>query len=170
MNHTMLLGTALCLALSAATVTAAAQDAAPNATQSPAAQPAAPQPKAAPAKVAKAKPLKADAWSGTWAGSLAQVGRAKPFAYMVTLSGKTGRSEYADDHCTGQLVRVGTSGAYAFFTETITNGKLDPASKKGCLDGSLTLVKDASGGLIATWMAARDGKAIVAYGNLAPSK
>jgi hypothetical protein len=157
MKHATILGVAFCLAFAAAIGVAAAQDAA---------QPAAPQPNAAPAKPAKAKP--AD-WTGTWSGSLAQVGRAKPFAFQVTLSGKTGASSYADDNCAGKLARAGTSGGFAFFTETITSGKLDPATGKGCLDGSLTVVKDAGGGLIMTWMAAYGGKAIVAYGTLAPT-
>ncbi len=161
------LGFAFCLALCAATTVAMAQDAAP-----PGAAPAA-APKAAPAKIVKAKPTKPAKpaeWTGTWTGSLVQVGRAKPFAYMVTLAGKTGRSSYADDHCTGKLVRVGTSRDYAYFTETIATGKLDPATQKGCLDGSLTLMREAGGGLIASWTAAHDGKAIVAYGALLPSK
>jgi hypothetical protein len=127
-----------------------------------------PQPAAAP-KATKAKPANAADWSGTWSGALAQVGRAKPFAFQVTLSGKSGSSSYADDHCAGKLTRAATSGGYAFYTEAISDGKFDAATGKGCIDGSLTLVKDAGGSLIATWMAAYNGKAIVAYGTLAPS-
>lgn len=163
MKHAVILAVAVGLALPAAATVALAQDAA----QPDAAPAAMPQPKAAPAKSAKAKP--AD-WTGTWSGSLAQVGRAKPFAFMVTLSGKTGRSSYADDHCAGKLVRAGSSGDYAFFMETITEGKFDAATSKGCIDGSLTFLKDAGGSLVMTWMAAHDGKAIVAYGTLSQTK
>jgi hypothetical protein len=158
---------ALCLALPPVMTTVAmAEDAA---------QANAPQPNAAPADTATAKPVKAKPakpadWTGTWSGTLAQIGRAKPFAFEMTLAGKTGNTSYADDHCTGKLVRAGTSGSYAFFTETITAGKLDPTTMKGCLDGSLTLLKDAGGSLVISWTAAHDGKAIVAYGTLAPTK
>jgi hypothetical protein len=160
MKYAASMAVASCLAFLAATGVVAAQDAA---------QPTAPTPKAAPAKPAKAKPAKPAEWTGTWSGSLAQVGRAKPFAFKITLSGKTGASSYADDNCAGKLARAGTAGDYAFFTETITSGKLDPATGKGCLDGALTMVKDASGGLILTWTAAHAGKAVVAYGTLAPT-
>ncbi len=158
MKQAAFLAVAFCLAFSAATGVVAAQDAA---------QPTAAQPEAAPAKPAKAKPAKPADWTGTWSGSLAQVGRAKPFAFQIALSGKTGTSSYADDNCAGKLARAGTAGGFAFFTETITSGKLDPATGKGCLDGALTMVKDAGGGLILTWTAAYGGKAIVAYGTLA---
>jgi hypothetical protein len=161
MKYAALLSVAFCLAFSAAIGVVAAQDAA---------QPTAPEPQAAPAKPAKAKPAKPADWTGTWSGSLAQVGRAKPFAFELTLSGKTGATSYPDDHCTGKLARAGTSGGFAFFTETITEGKVDPATRKGCLDGTLTMVKDEGGSLIMTWMAAYGGKAIVAYGTLAPKQ
>lgn len=161
MRHTALLGVAFCLTLFAVTSGAVAQDA----TQPAAAEPAAAQPNAAPA--AKPKAAKPAEWTGTWSGSVAQVGRAKPFAFELTLSGKTGKTGYPDDHCTGKLVRAGASGNYAFFVETITEGKLDSATNKGCLDGSLTIMKDVNG-LVIGWMATHDGKAVVAYGTLVP--
>ena len=170
MRRAALLGVAICLGLSVPTTGALAQDAAqPAAAATPAATtPAAPTPQAAPVKVKKPKvAAKPAEWTGTWSGSIAQVGRAKPFAFEVTLAGKTGKSSYPDDRCAGNLVRAGATGNYAFFTETITSGKLDATSGKGCLDGSLTFVKDGSG-LVMTWMAARNGKAIVAYGTLVP--
>jgi hypothetical protein len=164
MRRTILLGIAVGLALSVVPAVADAQSA-PQPAAAPAATTA---PKAAP-KAAPAKTAKTDPWTGTWSGSLAQVGRGKPFAYSLTLAGKTGKSSYPDDHCAGKLTRIGTAGSYAFFTETITDGKLDPTTMKGCLDGSLTLVKDVNG-LVMSWTATHGGKAIVAYGTLAPAK
>ena len=163
MRRTALVRIAVGLALSVAPAVADAQSAPqPSAAPTTATTPKAP--KAAPAKAAKTDP-----WTGTWSGSVAQVGRGKPFAFSVTLAGKTGKTSYPDDRCTGKLTRAGTSGNYAFFTETITEGKLDPTTMKGCLDGSLTLVKDVSG-LVMSWTTTHDGKAIVAYGTLAPTK
>jgi hypothetical protein len=167
MRRAAFFGVALCLGLSTAATGALAQDAAQPAAQPAAAAQPAPTPKAAPVKAKKAKVTKPAEWTGTWSGPVAQVGRAKSFAFEVTLAGKTGQTSYPDDHCSGKLVRAGTSGNYAFFTETITTGKLDAATGKGCLDGTLTFVKDGSG-LVMTWMAARNGKAIVAYGTLVP--
>lgn len=167
MRHAALLGVAFCLTLFAVTTSAVAQDATQPAPAPTAAQPNATPGQAAKPKTAKPTTAKPADWTGTWSGSVAQIGRAKPFTLEVTLSGKTGRTSYPDDHCAGKLVRAGTSGNYAFFTETITDGKLDSATGKGCLDGSLTLVKDGNG-LVANWMTAHDGKAIVAYGTLVP--
>ena len=164
MRRTAFAGIAVGLALSVVPAVADAQSApqpsaAPTTTTTPKAAP-----KTTPAKTAKTVP-----WTGTWSGSVAQVGRGKPFAYSVTLEGKGGKTAYPDDHCAGKLTRIGTSGNYAFFTETITEGKLDPTTMKGCLDGSLTLVKDVSG-LVMSWTTTHGGKAIVAYGTLAPAK
>lgn len=169
MKRTALAGLAVCLALFTGSVALAAPAAT---TPTPAAAPKAEAPKHPAAKhVVKAKKPKAFDWAGTWSGSINQVGRGKPFMIEVTLNGRSGKTTYPGQNCTGKLVRVGTSGSYAFFTETITEGKLDPTTKTGCLDGSLTLEHDeASNGLTLAWMTAHDGTPIVAYGILAPTK
>ncbi len=173
MKRAALVAIAVGLAVSVTSAAALAQDAPQPAaaTQQPAATPKAPQMKASPNKATakKATAKKAGPWSGSWSGSLVQVGRSRPFAFQVTIAGKKGSSSYPDDHCTGKLARVGTSGTYEFFTETITQGKFDPATKRGCVDGSLTFIKDTNG-LVVTWVAAHAGQAIVAYGTLAPAK
>jgi hypothetical protein len=104
--------------------------------------------------------------TGIWTGLEAQAGRAKQFAVALNLNGKTGESSYADQHCTGKLTRVGTSGDYSFFTETITEGKYDATAKTGCIDGSITLIK-AGDALVMGWAAAHDGKPIIAWATLA---
>jgi hypothetical protein len=103
--------------------------------------------------------------NGTWTGPLAEVGQTKQHPITITISGKTGTSSYPDQHCAGKLTRVGSTGDYAYFTETITEGKFDPASKSGCLDGSMTFVR-AGGSLVLAWVAAYDSKPIIAYGSL----
>ncbi len=144
-----------------AAVAATAMAAAPAATTTDA--PAAP---AKAAKPAAAKPAKAAAATGTtWIGTVNQVGRDAPYAIEITLSAKAGATNYPGEHCAGKLTRVGAAGDYTFFTETITDGKFDPTSKSGCLDGSLTLRKDGAT-MVMTWMTSYNGKAVVAYGAL----
>ena len=130
-------------------------------------RPPAPPPKVTPAKVPKT--TASTDLTGSWTGPINQVGRATPYAIDITLAGKTGQTSYPDQHCTGKLTRVGSSGDYLFFIETITDGKFDPTTKAGCLDGSMTLQRDGTG-LVIAWMTAHDGKAIVAYGALAAKK
>lgn len=122
----------------------------------------------APPKVT-AKPVASTDVTGTWTGSLAQPGHPASYTINLTLTGKSGQTSYPDQHCTGKLTRVGSSGDYLFFIETITDGKFDPTTKAGCLDGSMTLQRDGTG-LVIAWMTAHDGKAIVAYGALAAKK
>jgi hypothetical protein len=160
-----LAGVALCVAILAASAAVVAGTA--TATAAPAAGATAAPQKPPPKVVAKAGT--AAEWTGTWAGSLTQPGHPKSYAINVTLAGKTGQTTYPGQNCTGKLTRVGTSGDYAFFTEIITTGKFDPATKAGCLDGSFTLQKDG-GKLVMAWMTAHDGKAIVAYGSLDEQK
>jgi hypothetical protein len=143
-----------------------------------AAAPAAPAPPAviaAPAAPLKGTSTKLSATTapidlaGSWTGPVTQVGRATPYTINITLAGKEGQTNYPDQNCTGKLTRVGVSGDYAFFTETITKGKFDPATKAGCLDGSMTLQRDA-GSIVMAWMTAHNDKAIVAYGSLVAKK
>jgi hypothetical protein len=105
--------------------------------------------------------------TGIWTGLEAQAGRAKQFAVALNLNGKTGESSYADQHCTGKLTRIGTSGDYSFFTETSTEGKYDATAKTGCIDGAITLIK-AGDAIVMGWAAAHEGKPIIAWATLAP--
>ena len=144
---------------------AAAEDTTPGAapaTEQPADQPA-PKPAKVPAKHVK----KVVETSQTWTGDLAEVGRSKTFPVTLTLKGKGGETTYPSQNCTGKLTRAGSSGDYSFFTETISSGKFDPATKTGCVDGSLTLIKSGAGVVIG-WFGAEGGKPIVAFGTLTP--
>ena len=105
-------------------------------------------------------------WSGKWSGQVVQVGKSKAYLFNLTLTAQGGTTTYPDSNCTGALKRTGASGDYAFFTETITTGKFDIVAKTGCLSGSITLVKSGPA-LVMGWVAAHDGKPIIAYGTLA---
>ena len=169
MNNTVFAGMAISLAvLAGAPALAAATKTAPTT----AAATTAPATTAAPAKTKApkiVKPVVVPDFVGSWAGPVIQGGHASPYTVDVTLSSKGGQTTYPDQHCTGKLARIAVSGGYAYYTETITTGKFDPATKGGCLDGSLTLEKDGTN-LVMAWMTSHDGKAIVAYGSLASTK
>ena len=104
-------------------------------------------------------------WTGKWSGQIIQVGRSKAYVLNITFSGKGGTTSYPDSNCTGTLARTGASGDYVFFTETITQGKFDAVAKTGCLSGSVTMVK-AGPSIVMGWVAAHEGKPIIAYGTL----
>jgi hypothetical protein len=94
-----------------------------------------------------------------------QVGRAQGYPIEITLTAKGGDTSYPGQNCAGKLVKLGANSDYAAFAETITTGKFDPASKAGCLDGSLTLYRSADG-VVMSWMTGYNDKAVVAYGTL----
>jgi hypothetical protein len=154
-----------CAVLSIGAGVAAAAPAAttaPAALAAPAAAPKAPVPK--PSTATGPVDL-----SGSWSGSVDQVGREKSYTMDITLAGKTGQTDYPDQNCAGKLTRVAVSGGYAFFTETITRGKFDAATKAGCLDGSMTIQRESEG-IVMAWMTTYAGRPIVAYGSLMAKK
>ena len=134
--------------------------------QAPMTAPAGQTTPAAPAGPAKPAPAATGDWSGKWSGQVIQVGKSKGYLFNLTLTAQGGTTTYPDSNCTGSLKRTGASGDYAFFTETITTGKFDVVAKTGCLSGSITLVKSGPA-LVMGWVAAHDGKPIIAYGTLA---
>lgn len=155
--------------LNAATTTAFLLCFAPGAAAAPAAAPqvvAPATPPAAPPAAAQKSSAKADSLSGTWSGRISQVGRSKRYTMTITITGKGGTTSYPDQHCTGKLVRVGSSAGYTFFAETIGEGKFNAADKSGCLDGSITLLRSGDA-LVMGWLAGFEGKPIVAFGALA---
>jgi hypothetical protein len=172
MKRILLTGIALGAAVAMSAGSAWAEDATPapdtSVTTAPAPD-ATGQPAAAPAvKKAKAKAAPkpaAQPWVGAWTGTVQQVGRAQGYPIEITLTAKGGDTSYPGQNCAGKLVKLGANSDYAAFAETITTGKFDPASKAGCLDGSLTLYRSADG-VVMSWMTGYNGKAVVAYGTL----
>src|SRR4051794_36085100 len=79
--------------------------------------------------------------TGSWTGKATQVGRSGTYTVTVTIGKKDNISAYPDLNCTGKLTRIGGSGNYVYYAEAITNNKFDAAKKKGCLDGSITLLR-----------------------------
>jgi hypothetical protein len=103
--------------------------------------------------------------TGNWTGKASQVGRAGNYVVTITLTKKDGTTSYPDQQCNGKLTRIGGSGNYVFYAEAITSNKFDPAKKKGCLDGSVTLLRSGNT-LIYGWLGAYNDKPIVAFATL----
>ncbi|MGE3303399.1 MAG: hypothetical protein AB7M12_09825 [Hyphomonadaceae bacterium] len=98
------------------------------------------------------------AWLGGWTGQETQIGGGdKSYPVRVTLTGDGGTTEYPTLKCGGVLRRVGSQGAYMFFTETITYGP--------CVDGVVTAAP-AGARLAWNWTGVIDGEAIYAYATL----
>jgi len=173
MKHLVITGIALGAALvGASSHMARAQDATtPDVTVTTAPAPAVDATAPVAAKVKpKPKPASkpaAEPWVGAWTGTVQQVGRAQSYPIEITLTAKGGETSYPGQNCAGKLAKLGSNNDYAVFIETITSGKLDPATKAGCLDGSLTIERGADG-VVMSWMTGYGGKAIVAYGSLTP--
>jgi hypothetical protein len=150
---------------------AAAQDAAAPeappadapAVEAPAA-PVAAKPVVKKVKKAAAKPLTSPMF-GVWTGNAIQVGRAGGYPVAITISAKGAETDYPNLSCGGTLTKVGAKGDDSFFIETITRGAFDPGSSKGCLSGTVTLVK-ANEQLIWGWIGTFGGKPVVAYATL----
>lgn len=166
MNATLTLRVALIgAALLGSAAIASAQDAAPDAAavEAPAADAAKVVKKAKVAKKAAKAP--ASPLFGTWTGNAIQVGRAGGYPLTITISAKSAETDYPSLNCGGTLTKVGTKGDDSFFVETITRGGFDPASSKGCLSGTVTLVK-AGDQMIWGWIGTFGGKPVVAYSTL----
>ncbi len=100
---------------------------------------------------------------GTWSGTVQQPGTPKPYVLNMTVTKAGGVTAYPDLKCEGKLTRVGGSGAYTFFTETITKGGL--AQGGTCINGSITLVS-AGDKLAWGWVGVDKGAVTVASSTL----
>src|SRR4051794_16474079 len=95
--------------------------------------------------------------TGSWTGKATQVGRAGTYTVTVTITKKDGATIYPEQQCNGKLTRIGGSGNYVYYSEAITANKFDAAKKKGCLDGSITLLRSGNT-LIYGWLGAYNDK------------
>jgi hypothetical protein len=75
---------------------------------------------------------------GSWGGAVQQLGSRKPYALNLTVTKAGGTTEYPDLKCEGRLTRVGSSGGYTFFIETITKGGVTQGGT--CINGSITML------------------------------
>jgi hypothetical protein len=110
----------------------------------------------------KAPPQKASV-TGTWSGTVTQVGRAKGYDMVLIVRENGGETNYPSLNCSGQLTRVGASDGYTFFIEKITRGRIEHGGQ--CIDGSIT-ISTACDKMVWGWVGADQGKAIVAFSTL----
>jgi hypothetical protein len=103
------------------------------------------------------------ALAGTWVGTVIQV--QKSIEYSVTLEIGAGEAKisYPELRCGGKLSRIGSSGDYSFFVETITRGPADDNGR--CANGSITMAR-AGDNLAWAWFGLVNGEIIASYGML----
>ena len=104
-----------------------------------------------------ATPLRAQE---VWRGQVKQNIGASDYSVVLKLTDRGGESDYPELACGGTLRRVGQSGAYSFYVETITR------KGKDCIDGAVTLVKANEGTLAWGWVGTDNGKTYVAWSSL----
>jgi hypothetical protein len=108
-----------------------------------------------------ATPLRAqDVGKGQWKGQARQNNDPTIYTVVLTLSDSGGASDYPELGCGGTLTRVGQSGAYSFYLETITR------KGQSCIDGAVTLVKANDGTLAWGWVGTDKGETYVAWSSL----
>jgi len=91
-----------------------------------------------------------------WKGQVKQNIGTSDYSIVLKLTESGGQSDYPELECGGTLTRVGRSGAYSFYVETITR------KGKDCIDGAVTLVKANDGTLAWGWVGTDNGETYVA--------
>lgn len=99
--------------------------------------------------------------NGTWTGTAYQNEGASGYSVILTVTGTSAESKYPELSCSGTMTRVGASGNYVFFMETI-----EPSHSGHCINGTVT-VAPAEGKLAWGWFGSFRGKPYVAWGLLA---
>jgi hypothetical protein len=80
---------------------------------------------------AAAQDLPAGTWRSPAGGS---------FDVVLTFSGNDAETRYSELNCTGKLTHLWASDKYAFYAESITEGRADKGGK--CSDGIVTIIRD----------------------------
>ena len=117
----------------------------------------------APRTVARRPPATMSAIAGTWAGTVIQVQKSIEYSVTLEIGGREAKVSYPELRCGGKLSRVGASGDYSFFVETITRGPAD--DNEPCTSGSVTVAR-AGDNLAWTWFGLVNGEIVAAYGML----
>jgi hypothetical protein len=124
------------------------------------------EPSRAPAvadRVAQASTAATPSLAGTWTGTVFQNKGKTNYTVVMTISVSGAETDYPELKCGGKLTRVGASGGYVFYTETITRGGQN--SGGGCIDGTIT-VAPAGDNLAWGWMGSFRGDTFVAWSTL----
>jgi hypothetical protein len=122
-------------------------------------------PPAAARTVDKRTPATASGLLGTWTGTVIQVQNSIEYKVIIEIRPYEAMVSYPEMACVGMLSRVGTSGEYSFFVETITRGSPDEQDR--CANGSVTLARTADNKLAWAWFGLFKEDVVAAYGILA---
>jgi hypothetical protein len=76
-----------------------------------------------------------DLLTGTWRSQ----GGDSSYDVVLTFSGNDAQTQYPELNCTGKLTRLWASDKYAFYAESITEGRADKGGK--CSDGTITVAR-----------------------------
>lgn len=101
--------------------------------------------------------------SGTWTGTVKQVGGNESKYAVVFTVDKVMETEYPELDCKGKLTRIGNSKSYVFFIEVMTKGGRDKGGR--CADGTITVSRTGDK-LVWGWFGNNDGDPIVVTGVL----
>jgi len=110
----------------------------------------------------QAPPQPQNPFEGVWTGSIEQSG-AKSYRVLLTIGANGFVTQYPELTCNGRLTPVGFSGEFAFFTETIEQGRADSGGT--CVDGSITLAITADS-IAYGWFGVYQGELLQARGLL----
>jgi hypothetical protein len=96
-------------------------------------------------------------------GSWRSLAGTSSYDVVLTISGDEAETRYSELNCTGKLTRLWASDKYAFYAETITEGRADKGGK--CTDGLITIMR-AGDHLALAWVGVVDDKPSTAHGLL----
>jgi hypothetical protein len=117
----------------------------------------------APRTVARRPPATRTALAGTWAGTIIQVQKSIEYSVTLEIGGGEAKISYSELRRGGKLTRIGSSGDYCFFVETITRRPADDNGR--CTNGSITVTR-AGDNLAWAWFGLANGEIVAAYGIL----
>ena len=101
--------------------------------------------------------------TGSWVGTLTQVGNETPYQFEMAITTNSVETKYPDLDCTGKLTRVGSFKSYVYFFEVITKGRADKGGR--CPDGTITVAPQGKD-LAVGWFGNVQDTTVVAYGTL----
>lgn len=114
-------------------------------------------------------PASASIVDGRWMGTMLQTDVTGQTSYkiLLELDGDHGRSVYPELRCAAELLAVATVNGYTIYSETVTEGRIDPDSGVGCIDGFL-VVQPEKDMLTVEWVGNHLGQPYMAMSVLEP--
>ena len=104
---------------------------------------------------------------GRWTGKMKQVDASgeTEYAMLLRIDGQTGQTLYPELQCGAELVQIAAVDGYTIYIETVTEGRVDPSTDLGCIDGFL-IVQPYEDKLLVEWAGNYDGDTYVSSATL----